>query len=578
MKSVYRLIVVALLVAGGLAWADFTPKDLKAKENKADYLVIAPREFIETFTPLAEHRRKNGLAVAVVAVEDVVARFGEKGQPDEDRIRTFIRFAHKEWSEPKLKYVVLVGDALPAKDGKYPPNTVPTFLRQPHYLNEIAATDNPYGCLGDNEIPDLFVGRLPADNAAELKTMIDKTIAYENDKRPGLWRRRMNFFAGEARFHPILDSIIEGVFVQFIARELPYTFDVTATYANPESPYCYVPTQFGDKVIERINEGALVLTYVGHGSPRSMDDFHIGDKRYPIFCEEDVPKVNVTRGNPVMIVIACSTGHFDNDKYDCIGEQVIKVANGPIAYIGASRISQPYSNAILGLEFIHAFFKKGENGGAPQIKCSTVGELFREVKRAIIEDGEKEIRKQVDQVREAIRILPADKALNQCKEELILYNLLGDPATEIGFIRNEVKLTLTGAGAEPGSTAPPAGQGAVEMKAGTSFQVLGECPVVKSGTAIVTLECDRKQIIYPVKKVKDPSDPKKAKRVKENYANANNKILVIQDGVTVEGGRFKVELTMPADAKPGAYYVKCYAASAEAEATGCLSITVPEIK
>jgi hypothetical protein len=451
---------------------------------------------------------------------------------------------------------------MPAVDGKYPPNTVPTFMRKADYLDEIAASDNPYACLGTGEIPDLMVGRLPADNIAELKTMVDKFIAYETNLKPGAWRRKMNFIAGEGRFGPIFDSLLEGIFVEILSRELPYTFDVTVTYAQPESPYCYVFSEFSDKVIERLNEGCLVFTYVGHGSPRSLDDLYFNGQRFPIFRSEEARKADVGVGNPLMIVIACSTGYFDDARYDCLGEEVIKTAKGPIAFIGASRVSQPYSNAILGLEFIHALFKQDNENVTSAPKCRTIGELFREAKRAVVEDSNKEIRQQLEQLREAIRILPPNKAAKQCREQMLLYNLFGDPASRLAFIEDSVELTIP---------EKPAG-----IKGGTSFKVEGKCPAIKTGSAILTLECERRKIIFPVKKVKDPTNPKMAKRLRTNYANANNKVIVRIDSTAIADGRFVETIAVPAGTHAGTYYVKCYAASDKTDAIGCLQLSISE--
>ena len=72
------------------------------------------------------------------------------------------------------------------------------------------AGDNWYADLDDDQLPDVSIGRLPADSPDDLRTMVDKIIAYERRPAPGNWRRRINLVAGLGGFGAIADAAIEA--------------------------------------------------------------------------------------------------------------------------------------------------------------------------------------------------------------------------------------------------------------------------------------------------------------------------------------------------------------------------------
>ncbi len=83
---------------------------LKAGTNQADYLVIAPREFLEAAAPLLERRRSQGLVSQAVSFEEIASEFG-KGQPSAEAIKAFLSYAYHSWQRPSPRYVLLLGDA-----------------------------------------------------------------------------------------------------------------------------------------------------------------------------------------------------------------------------------------------------------------------------------------------------------------------------------------------------------------------------------------------------------------------------------------------------------------------------------
>jgi hypothetical protein len=108
---------------------------LKSTRNRADYLMLGPRPFVEAASELLELRRDQGLQVKGVFLEDVYSEFGF-GEETPEAIRDFIEYAYHNW-QVAPRYVVLLGDATyDFKDylGTGVPNQVPPLLVKTAYL------------------------------------------------------------------------------------------------------------------------------------------------------------------------------------------------------------------------------------------------------------------------------------------------------------------------------------------------------------------------------------------------------------------------------------------------------------
>src|SRR5262245_42766444 len=140
---------------------------LFAAEQPPDAVIVAPREFLAALQPLVEHREQQGHRIAYLR---------NSGSPGE--IRAGIR---KLAASGRLKYVLIVGDAEPS--GRANPvvaaRCVPTHL-QPAVVNvkwgseAQIASDNWYADLDDDQVPELAIGRIPADSTAELSRVVAK--------------------------------------------------------------------------------------------------------------------------------------------------------------------------------------------------------------------------------------------------------------------------------------------------------------------------------------------------------------------------------------------------------------------
>ncbi|HOX27759.1 MAG TPA: C25 family cysteine peptidase [bacterium] len=538
---------------------------LKSPANGADYIVISPAAFESTLKPLLDHRKSEGLRVVLVTPTEIEKEFGIWSTGTET-IRSFMRYAYFNWAKPAPKYLLLVGDAPALGATATAELEVPTGLfrtvtefrdryktpkGEPKKYGpvELIASDMIYTEMDGDGLPDLAEGRLPADNTDELKTMIDKILAYETHPPTGIWKRRISFFASEGHFGSI-DQLLEKMFKTMVKTNISPKFDLNMTYANPKMPYLFVPDRFNEKVIDRFNEGSLFINYIGHGLTDQFDDVNWNGKKYPIMEMGDVGKIDAGGKTPFLVVVACLVGNFDSVVQDSIGEALIKKAGGPVGVISASMVSQPTPNGLLSREIAQAVFTK---------MTPRIGDVLLDAKRGTILNTGGEDRKIIDKFAETI--YKKDDIVRHNSEGVLMYNLLGDPATKIAYPAGEVSLK-----------APDM------VVAGNDINVSGTVSAPASGKVTITLESSAVNVIYPIKPIEGLEGKELDKTVEENYANANNKT-AWEKTIDYTGGKFSVSISAPDWLPRAVYYIKAYAFDAAGkDAFGDVSIKIDSAK
>ena len=95
----------------------------------------------------------------------------------------------------KPKFVLIVGDVKQVPAHVFPATIIKKWERDPNVAN-----DNHTADIDGDHVPDVAIGRIPADTPDEAKLMLGKVIAYETSKDFGRWRRRINVVAGVGGF------------------------------------------------------------------------------------------------------------------------------------------------------------------------------------------------------------------------------------------------------------------------------------------------------------------------------------------------------------------------------------------
>ena len=133
------------------------------KENRHNYgnekmLIISKKDFMDEMQPFVEHKKNIGLKTEMVAVEDI--------GNNSDKIKEFIKSKYE--ADNQLTFVLLVGD--------YKQVTTP--------FAGGGGSDPSYSLIsGNDNYPDVMIGRFSAETEQEVTNMVNKTIKYETAKK-----------------------------------------------------------------------------------------------------------------------------------------------------------------------------------------------------------------------------------------------------------------------------------------------------------------------------------------------------------------------------------------------------------
>lgn len=377
----------------------------------ADTLVVCPKDFRKALEPWYKHRKAQGHTFRWIDNLD---------SPEE--IRKQIR---KSAKSGQARFLVLVGDADPAMEKNeavrgvsVPTHFAPAKVNIHWGRDRDIATDNWYADLDDDQVPDLAVGRLPADTPEELSIIVEKILRYEECQDYGTWRRRVSIVACPGNFGPIIDQALENGARKFATEGIPPGYETTATYGQWRSPYCPDPRKFQECALGRINDGALFWVYIGHGHCRHVDAVSLPDRtEFPILRYDDVCRLDCQSGSPIAIFLACHTGRFD-DKTDSIAEEMLRTPGAPVGVIAATRVTMPYAMTVMGGELMKGYFVH---------RFETLGEVFQHAKQEMV-NGKRDSpsARFIDTVALTLNPKSPDLAAER-KEHLLLFHLIGDP-------------------------------------------------------------------------------------------------------------------------------------------------------
>ncbi len=336
-----------------------TEPDLSVAGSGADYLAIGPPDLLEPLQPLLDRREQQGLRVTSVPIEAVYDQF-HHGLPEPDAIRKFLKHAVASW-EPAPQYVLLVGDASYDPRGYITPaeaNRVPSFLVSTVFGGE-TASDTAFAQLDDDLKPDVAIGRMPARTPEQVRVLVEKARAYEEQASTGAWRRRILAVADgqDPSFRSDAQAFLDGFSDKYHTELL-----------DPEAG----ATGAGQEVQHRLDDGNLLVAYFGHGSVTQW-----GKDR--IFTTADVASLGNGERLPVMLNMTCLTGLFTHPKVESLAETLLwEPEGGAVAVLAPTSLTLPTDQSFLSQALVEALLADSD---------ATLGQIFLRAQRQVPTEG-----------------------------------------------------------------------------------------------------------------------------------------------------------------------------------------------
>ena len=376
-----------------------------------DYIIITHPDFLAQANELADfHRETSNLDVFVTTLEPIYNEFSS-GRQDVSAIRDYMRCVYEN-SNKKLKYLLLFGDASMDYLNRVDNNTnmVPTWQSYESF-NPISslATDDYFGYLDVNEGDfsydeiDLGIGRFPVVTVDEAQQMVDKVKHYKSFSE-GVhadWLNNICIIADDEdnNLH-VTQADDLSILVDSIYPSANIDKIYVDAYAQESTPAGQRYPKVNESINEKIDKGALIISYTGHGGEVGW-----GQERYL-----DVPDIYTwTNYNKlaVFLTATCEFARYDDPDRVSAGELIfLNNRGGGIALFTTSRATYAGSNFVVSTNFYKIALKK-DQGEYP-----TLGDLLKKTK------------------------LASGEGVNVMK-----FVLLGDPAMKMNMPENQVKIT-----------------------------------------------------------------------------------------------------------------------------------------
>jgi hypothetical protein len=370
----------------------------------AELLIVTHKDFVGQANRLADLHRETGIAVHVLTTEQIFNEFSS-GMNDPTAIRTMAKmFFERGMINPvnRIRNLLLFGDGTYDPKNRVANNNyfVPTYQVE-NSENHIAAlvTDDYFGLLSDSDaiaasdMLDIGVGRLLVTDQTTAKQQVDKIEHYlkngsqlfagsgascccgdgDSNSTFGDWRLNYVQIADDEEGGYFITQDTEPQYNHVKNNHPDMNCDKLYTDA-----YVQVSTAGGQRypdvyeaITNRIERGALVVNYVGHGGEVGLAEERI----------VTIPQIqafrNIDRLN-VFVSATCEFTKYDDPGRVSAGEWMsLNPTGGAIALMTTSRSVYFGVNTITGRRFFETVFTRDANN-QPQ----DFGEIMRLTKNA----------------------------------------------------------------------------------------------------------------------------------------------------------------------------------------------------
>jgi len=310
-------------------------------ETAPKMLVVCCDSFVTEMRNFIIHKNNMGIPTTLVKMSDVGTTA--------NHLKTYIQNAYN--ADNNLTYVLLVGDAL----------QVPSPIAECFDIFDENTGDSVffYGAGdpklslvdGNDNYPDIVIGRFSAETKKDVNTMVDRVILYENQLTSNWFHNGIGI--ADSNSYSLAALLLHNYSLNvhgYIEANWQHIRNIRDTLLNcPYSHYTSVLEFYegthglfdnpGDPnktdIINSINAGVSLINYAGHGL--------VNGWLTSAFTSNDVMSLNNQEKLPFVFSVACDVGKFNYAYFPCFAETWLRAQSastgkptGCIGFYGSS--------------------------------------------------------------------------------------------------------------------------------------------------------------------------------------------------------------------------------------------------
>ena len=365
-------------------------QNLHGQASMVDMIIVAHPNFITQAEQLASVRRQEqGLTVKIVTPAQIYNEFSS-GAQDPVAIRDYMKMIYEKSGCVYPKYLLLFGR--PSYD--YRGRVSGTSLFVPNYQRPASgnivesmfrSNDDFFGVLDDGEgqnsngFVDVAVGRFPVSTVAQANLAVTKSVNYttthnllpaNSSKVSNLadWRNMMCFVADDGDQNEHLKTAEQcAAIVQSANGNINLDKIYCDAYIQKSNSGGQRYPAVNTAINERMERGALFLTYIGHSGKD-------GWAHERILEFSDINNWRNTYNQPVIMTLSCDFAWYDREILSPAEACFFNNDGGSTAMITTSRVAYGGSNATYAKKLFAKLFDPVDG------HSRTMGELNRQAK------------------------------------------------------------------------------------------------------------------------------------------------------------------------------------------------------
>ncbi len=339
-------------------YQSFIKEAAQRRDTGCEYLIITPDnpDFIALADSIKLFRNQQGILTDVVTVS-------ECGGNNQNAIRSYLQNAYNNWDIP-VSAVLLLGDH---NDDGTKGIVSYTMYNHPGSGYNPYISDNKYGDVNGDHLPEIVMGRITGRNYEEMYHMINKDLQFERhpSTNPHFYDKPITAMGFQLeRWFQLCSEIVNGfweyelgkhpVRVNAIYEGTPGSRWSSAQRTNTIINYFgpnglgYIPQNMshltdwdgnGNEINDAINAGAFILQHRDHGSEELW-----GEPSYNIGYINRLVNPDLT----FVMSNNCLTGRFNYGGVNgqCFAEAFHRHQYGALGIVAATQVSYSFVNDV----------------------------------------------------------------------------------------------------------------------------------------------------------------------------------------------------------------------------------------